>query len=59
MKIIRSKTSLATLHNRRDFGKRYSTLEKFASEKELAIKDFNLSEAAFRERITSKNEKNN
>jgi len=43
MKIIRSKTSLATLHNRRDFGKRHSTLEKFASEKELAIKDFNLS----------------
>ena len=29
-KIIRSTVSLATLHNRRDFSKRFSTLEKFA-----------------------------
>tara|TARA_Y100000592_G_scaffold62348_1_gene97402 strand:- start:175 stop:312 length:138 start_codon:yes stop_codon:yes gene_type:complete len=31
IKIIRSKISLATLHNRRDFSKRFSTLEKFAN----------------------------
>tara|TARA_B100000214_G_scaffold352620_1_gene307984 strand:- start:277 stop:450 length:174 start_codon:yes stop_codon:yes gene_type:complete len=48
IKIIRSKVSLATLHNRRDFGKRLSTLDKFADKKEIAIKDFNLSnEKAF------------
>ena len=29
-KIIRSTVSLATLHNRRDFGKRFATLDKFA-----------------------------
>tara|TARA_Y100000114_G_scaffold125715_1_gene121885 strand:+ start:538 stop:669 length:132 start_codon:yes stop_codon:yes gene_type:complete len=28
-KIIRSTVSLATLHNRRDFGKRFATLEKY------------------------------
>ena len=28
--IIRSTVTLATLHNRRDFSKRFSTLEKFA-----------------------------
>ena len=44
MKIIRSKVTLATLHNRRDFGKRNSTLEKFAkTDSELARKDFDLS----------------
>ena len=48
IKIIRSKVTLATLHNRRDFGKRMSTLDKFADKKEIAIKDFNLSnEKAF------------
>ena len=30
IKIIRSTVSLATLHNRRDFGKRFATLDKFA-----------------------------
>ena len=30
IKIIRSTVSLATLHNRRDFSKRYDTLNKFA-----------------------------
>ena len=34
IKIIRSTVSLATLHNRRDFSKRFSTLEKFAKPKE-------------------------
>tara|TARA_Y100000996_G_C22299129_1_gene551383 strand:- start:301 stop:498 length:198 start_codon:yes stop_codon:yes gene_type:complete len=29
-KIFRSNVTLATLHNRRDFSKRFSTLEKFA-----------------------------
>ena len=29
-KIIRSKVTLATLHNRIDFGKRFATLDKFA-----------------------------
>tara|TARA_Y100000361_G_scaffold32786_1_gene27493 strand:+ start:513 stop:656 length:144 start_codon:yes stop_codon:yes gene_type:complete len=29
-KILRSTVSLATLHNRRDFSKRYDTLNKFA-----------------------------
>ena len=44
MKIIRSTVSLATLHNRRDFGKRNATLEKFAkTDNELARKDFDLS----------------
>jgi len=44
MKIIRSTVSLATLHNRRDFGKRNATLEKFAkTDKEIARKDFDLS----------------
>ena len=29
-KIIRSKVTLATLHNRRDFSRRFATLDKFA-----------------------------
>ena len=29
-KIVRSRLTLATLHNRRDFGKRFATLDKFA-----------------------------
>ena len=35
-KIIRNKVSLATLHNRRDFSRRFATLDKFAK----ANKDF-------------------
>ena len=33
IKIIRSTVSLATLHNRRDFSKRYDTLNKFSKPK--------------------------
>ena len=33
-KILRSTVSLATLHNRRDFSKRYDTLNKFAKPKQ-------------------------
>tara|TARA_B100000683_G_scaffold71905_1_gene70409 strand:+ start:133 stop:264 length:132 start_codon:yes stop_codon:yes gene_type:complete len=33
IKIIRAKVSLATLHNRRDFSKRFDKLDKIAKEK--------------------------
>tara|TARA_B100000424_G_C22741506_1_gene401323 strand:- start:148 stop:276 length:129 start_codon:yes stop_codon:yes gene_type:complete len=36
--IIRAKTSLATLHNRRDFSKRNEKLDRFAKKKPLETK---------------------
>ena len=37
IKIIRSTVSLATLHNRRDFSKRFATLEKYKKAKDLVV----------------------